>query len=278
MHRRIFTALVVLVVLSLPTTAFAAHAWGKYHWARTSNPFTVKVVDSNTPDWDANLAEAIADWNASSVLNVVKEAGDDDIRTRKRCPMVSGKVRSCNAAYGYNGWLGLASINISGDHITQGTSKMNDSYLAGSNYNDTNRQHVMCQEIGHDFGLGHQDESGKDLNTCMDYANALDNRKPNAHDYSMLETIYAHLDSTSTVASIFDVMADSASRPWTMQEIMADAEQWGTPVAFDGKGRPNVFVMPIGVNHAGEHEFTLTHVFWAPWGAEPERERGERGH
>ena len=277
-HHRSFLVLVAVVALVLPTTAFANHAWGNYHWARTSNPFTVKVVDSNTPDWDDNVRTAAGDWSSSQVLNVVVEAGIDDQRTRKRCPMVSGKLRSCNAAYGFNGWLGLASINISGSHITQGTSKMNDSYFASSSYDETNRQHVMCQEIGHGFGLGHQDESGADLNTCMDYSNALDNPKPNAHDYAQLETIYQHLDSTTTLAAVFDAMVDSLSRPATMQEILADADQWGVPMSFDGKGRPNVFMMPIGVNHAGEHEFTLTHVLWAPsWGI-PDAQDRDRDH
>ena len=40
------------------------------------------------------------------------------------------------------------------------------------------------------------DESGADLNTCMDYSNALDNPSPNAHDYEQLETIYnSHYDA-----------------------------------------------------------------------------------
>ncbi len=78
--------------------------------------------------------------------------------------MVAGKVRSCNASYGFNGWLGLASINITGGvHITQGYSKMNDSYFNGGGYTETNRQHVMCQEIGHTLGLDHQSTSGADL-------------------------------------------------------------------------------------------------------------------
>jgi hypothetical protein len=55
---------------------------------------------------------------------------------------------------------------------------MNDSYFASGSYNETARQHVMCQEIGHTFGLDHQDESGADLNTCMDYANSLNNPSP----------------------------------------------------------------------------------------------------
>lgn len=262
MIRRSLIVATLILVVAVP--AFANHAWGTYHWARTSNPFSIKIIDSNTPDWDDNLSAANTDWNQSTVMNNVIEAGSDTSNTRKRCPKETGKIRSCNAAYGFNGWLGLASISISGGHISSGTSKMNDSYLASSSYNETNRQHVMCQEIGHDFGLGHQDESGADLNTCMDYANALDNPKPNAHDYAQLETIYAHLDSTTTIASIFDVSTMSASRPQTLGEILNDAGQWGVPVRFDSKGRPNQFIMPTH-----EDGFELTHVFWAPNPVEP---------
>ena len=211
MLRRIL-ALVSLALMAAfvfgATAASASHSWSSYHWARTANPFTLKLVDSNTPDWDDNQALAIGDWSRSTVLDVVKEAGDDSARARKRCVMISGKIHSCNAAYGNNGWLGLASINISGGHITQGSAKMNDSYFA-SGYTETNRQHVMCQEIGHDFGLDHQSTSGADLNTCMDYANALDNPSPNQHDYDQLQTIYSHLDSTTTIGAIASGLPDA---------------------------------------------------------------------
>ena len=189
--------------------ASANHSWNGYHWARTANPFTLKVVDSNTPDWDDNLGGAITDWSKSPVLDLTSEAGDSSSRARKRCVMISGKIHSCNAAYGSNGWLGLASINISGGHITQGSAKMNDSYFSSPSYNETARQHVMCQEIGHDFGLTHQDESGADLNTCMDYANALDNPSPNQHDYDQLQTIYQHLDSTTTIGAAVAGLPDA---------------------------------------------------------------------
>ncbi len=205
MSRRFFAvAALALVGSALASTpAWGTHSWNGYHWARTANPFTLKVVDSNTPDWDVSRGQALNDWSVSSVLDVATDASgaDDSARTRKRCPMVSGKIRSCNAAYGANGWLGLASINVSFGHIVQGSSKMNDSYLS-SGYTATNRQQVMCQEVGHNFGLSHQDESGANLGTCMDYATGLPNPSPNAHDYQQLETIYnQHLDSSTTVAA-----------------------------------------------------------------------------
>jgi hypothetical protein len=239
-------ALVALIVL--PLSASASHSWGNYHWARTANPFTIRVVDSMTTDWDDNLGTAIADWDQSSVMNVVKEAGDSSQRTRKQCRPVSGKVRACNAAYGFNGWLGLAQIWASGSHITQGTAKMNDSYLA-SGYSETNKQHVICQEIGHDWGLDHQDESGADLNTCMDYANALDNPHPNAHDYAQLETIYSHLDSTTTIA---------AMPPGFAQADVHAQENWGELVSTSANGRASLYVRDFG---NGLKIFTF--VIWA---------------
>jgi hypothetical protein len=105
----------------------------------------------------------------------------------------------CNAKYGNNGWLGIASIWISGSHITQGTVKMNDTYFNTATYNKPSwKQMVLCQEIGHTFGLDHQDENfnNQNLGTCMDYSNdpARDdgqgnNLHPNAHDYNQLAHI-----------------------------------------------------------------------------------------
>jgi len=246
---RFVVIFVLIAILAFPFSAGASHAWGNYHWARTANPFTIKVVDSMTTDWDDNLNTAISDWNASSVMNVVKEAGDSSTRVRKQCRPVSGKVRACNANYGNNGWLGLAQIWASGSHITQGTSKMNDSYLATSSYDETARQHVICQEIGHDWGLDHQDESGADLNTCMDYSNALDNPHPNQHDYAMLETIYAHLDSSTTIA---------AAPPGFANADVHAQENWGTKVSESANGRTALFVRDFG---NGFKVFTF--VIWA---------------
>ena len=168
-HLCVLTAFLVVVIF--PINSYANHSWGNYHWARTSNPFTLKVVDSTTSGWTTAQNTAISDWSASSVLNLTKEQGSETASSRSACTMIAGKVRSCNYTYGSNGWLGLASINITGGvHITQGSSKMNDTYFNTSTYNNPNEKlHVICQEIGHTFGLGHTITNGTSQNTCMDY-------------------------------------------------------------------------------------------------------------
>jgi hypothetical protein len=76
---------------------------------------------------------------------------------------------------------------------------MNDSY--SWYWTPEERNHVMCQEVGHTFGLGHQDESGASLKTCMDYSTDPESQDPNAHDYEQLLLIYQHLDSYTTVGT-----------------------------------------------------------------------------
>ena len=198
----VFAAVVAAATFAAP--ALAGHSWGSYHWARTSNPFTVPLGDNVTntaySNWQSALDAAALDWTKSSVLDSPVTAGRAG--NAKRCGAVNGRIEVCNARYGPNGWLGLAQIWTSGSHIVKATSKMNDTYFDSPSYDYTAERHVMCQEIGHGFGLGHQDESGADLNTCMDYSDALDNPSPNAHDYEQLETMYgSHVDATSTVAS-----------------------------------------------------------------------------
>ena len=243
MHKRFLGALagvLVAAALGAPVAA-AGHSWGNYHWARTSNPFTVQLGDNMSGSWDPLLARASSDWSRSSVLDTVVVPG----QAKGKCRPSAGRVEVCNGNYGFNGWLGLAQIWISGGHITQGAAKMNDSYL-GSGYSTTNKQHVICQEVGHTFGLDHQDESGADLNTCMDYSDRLDNPSPNQHDYDQLATIYAHRDSASTVGA-------------ASQTGVAGSEH-ASPVAVERSDR---IASSTITEHYADGSKLLTHILWA---------------
>jgi hypothetical protein len=208
--RKTILLAVAALALALPSAAWASHSWNGYHWARTANPFTIKLGDNVSGLWDGMLVTASNDWSQSSVLDTTIVAGG----TRpKSCRPTSGRVEVCSANYGNTGWLGLAQIWITGGtHITQGVVKNNDYYFGNSTYrynNTAEMQHVICQEIGHTFGLDHQDESGISLNTCMDYyhnTSASDTKSthPNQHDYAELGSIYSHTDSITTVGRAVD--------------------------------------------------------------------------
>jgi hypothetical protein len=200
--KRFAVLAVAAFALAVPSAVLGNNTWGNYHWARTSNPFTLKLVDSVSSSWDGYLATTATDWGASSVINTVVEPST----ATKNCKGTAGKVQVCSGKYGFNGWLGLAQIWISGGtHITKGTAKMNDSYFSLPQYNNSaEKNHVMCQEVGHTVGLDHTSEDGSSQQTCMDYSSDPNSQHPNRHDYDTLEALYAHLDSTTTLASSAD--------------------------------------------------------------------------
>ena len=259
----IVSALSVFVAFAVVVSA--NHSWGGYHWARTSNPFTLKVGRNVTSNWTTAFNTAVSDWNASSVMNLTTVTGTAG---GSACSMVRGTIQVCNGAYGNNGWLGIASINIASGskHITQGTAKMNDTYFNTATYNNPNEKlHVMCQEVGHLFGLGHTSENGTSQNTCMDYfsntgANATStiSTHPNSHDYSLLSSIYAHLDGSTTIAArTADTTIAHTEGEDAGSDITEDPISWGHLVSQSKNGRSSTYerANPNGTR-------TLTHVFW----------------
>ncbi|MEP6695168.1 MAG: hypothetical protein ABJB39_11050, partial [Chloroflexota bacterium] len=191
----------------------------------------------------------------STVLDTALQPGT---AKNRQCRPTAGTVQVCNGTYGNNGWLGLAQIWISGSHITQGAVKVNDTYFALAQYNNSSeKQHVMCQEVGHTFGLAHQDESGISLNTCMDYYHNTSNSDtksthPNQHDYDELVAIYSHLDAAAAAAVVVGGGAAGG---------LGDANgDDGTPAGASPAGGSWY------AEDLGHGRIVLTHVFWAPAG------------
>lgn len=239
-------------LLMVPASAQADHAWGSYHWARTSNPFTLMLGDNVSSAWDGYLATTSSDWSKSTVLDTTVVAGSTKPRT---CRAKAGRVEVCNATYGSNGWLGIASISVTGGvHITASTVKVNDTYFNTATYNTPAwRNLVMCQEVGHAFGLAHQDENfnNANLGTCMDYTNSPGtNQHPNSHDYAQLESIYSHLDSTTTVGSLAP-----GSAAYSVGE---DARSWGRLVEGSRASGHSTYVRDFGRGN-----LVITFVTWA---------------
>src|SRR6266542_3546897 len=234
--------------VALTAVTSANHSWNGYHWARTANPFTVKLGDNVSSPWDGILNTTISDWSQSTVLDLTKVAGQAKPRN---CRPTSGRVEVCNATYGNTGWLGVAQIWITGGtHITQGTVKLNDTYFNTATYNTTAwRNLVSCQEVGHTLGLDHQDTNfdNANLGTCMDYTNdPSTNQHPNKHDYDELVTIYSHLDTTTTVGMV----APGGSSA-------ADASDWGVLVSTSQAGHASSYIKDLG-----DGNLVATFVIW----------------
>lgn len=262
---------VLISVGAVASIARATHSWSGYHWARTANPFTLQLGDNVSSVWDKYLATTSLDWSVSAELDTVVVAG----KAKGNCLPTTGRVEVCNKTYGNNGWLGIASVWASGSHITKATTKLNDTYFNTPKYNTPAwRQLVMCQEVGHTFGLDHQDEIFDNLNlgTCMDYTNdpdgtllgQLDNQHPNAHDYEELGLIYAHLDAVTTIFSSalgnkYLAQADLDNEDATGNDVdTSNPSEWGKVVRESNNGRSSLHEKDLG---NGKKLFTF--VIWA---------------
>ncbi len=255
--RFLVVLLAVLALAVFPSAAGANHSWNGYHWARTANPFTLQVGDNLSTSWKSYLGTTASDWSKSTVLDMTVVAGQS---STKRCRPTSGRDEVCNGAYGNNGWLGVAQVWVSGSHITQGTVKVNDTYFTLAQYNNTSeKEHVMCQEVGHTLGLDHQSTDGSSLNTCMDYYQNTSNSDtksihPNQHDYDELVTIYSHLDSTTTIGA-----ALAGTTPAEVANAdLSTPDQWGKVVKTARNGRSAIYARDFGGGHR-----VVTFVVWA---------------
>ena len=270
-------SLALFVAFAMPFTARAEHTWGDYHFGRTGDhPFVLKLGDNVSGSWDqgGHLGIASYDWSLSAVLSTTVVAGSTN---PKRCNGKNGKVEVCSSRYGNTGWLGIAQIWISGSLITQGVVKLNDNYFDTPSYDTPAwRNLVMCQEVGHTFGLAHQDENfdNPNLDSCMDYtSNPESNQHPNPHDYDLLAQIYDHYDNVDT----FDYSDDAPTEddppacrggwkkcgsanvtPGINDLVLNQPSQWGRLVASSRSDRQAVYDLDLGDGHR-----ILTHVFWA---------------
>ena len=259
----------------------AEHSWGPYHWARQANPLELKIGNNLNGAWLSlnYLDTAVADWN-SFPLSLTTVSGGSG----RNCRPTAGRIEVCNAKYGYNGWLGIAQIWITETvHITQAITKVNDTYFNTATYNTPAwRQFVICQEIGHDFGLDHQDEAFNDRNlgSCMDYTNDPDggpggvdendpsNEHPDGHDFEELRAIYLHLDDTTTAGAT----KLPAAMPPAMGLIDFDSPgQWGRLVSRSRNGRSETYELDFGGGNK-----VVTHVFWADPDGDAARGRSNR--
>ncbi len=269
-------AVAAVCAAALTVPAFANHSWNNYHWATTNGTLAVRVNAAITPAWASYIDRAITDWKFSpDLLLGLRNVSVD----RRKCAPIGREILVCNELYGQRGWLGIASIWLDGSgHITQGTTKLNDTYFNMTRYNSPAwRQMVTCQEIGHDFGLAHQDEvfSNANLGSCMDYTNdpsgtagtngTASNERPNAHDFEQLATIYNHTTdgynsaTSSALANRGARASGEASAKSLPSAPSGDSPaEWGRAVDTDGLGRPDVFLKELGGGHR-----VITHVFWA---------------
>jgi hypothetical protein len=191
----------------LPTPVDATHSYSG-HWRRTSSGIRkIPVLRMLSSTWVPRYTTAMTDWSKPAMTKI-KPYTYRTYAQNAKCPHYSGYISVCNGNYGGTGWGGLALLwtDYYG-HAIYGWALQNDYYFSGSSATNTAwRQHIICQEIGHVFGLGHVNEIVTNANTgsCMDYTNDPDggsggypgdknNMHPNSHDYAFINARHNHV-------------------------------------------------------------------------------------
>jgi hypothetical protein len=210
----VFVLVIALAMLLLSAAAaLANNTWNGYHWPDGADPhegsISLILVD-DLDEYETEYAAVLGDWDSGSnggngPLSLSSSTGGarpiacNNIATGAAGAEIDGTIHVCNGTYGTNGWLGLARIWVaSNGHIDAGVALMNDSYMLDDpNYAKPNAaQHVLCQEIGHTFGLDHQGSPKKQ--SCMNSRWGLTDPffvGPNQHDYDTLDGIYGSASS-----------------------------------------------------------------------------------
>ncbi len=185
MIKKILAVTVALAaLLTVVSAASADHSWSVYHWS--SDNLSPTVVDKTSSSL-YNVPLGVAEWaNLPTPINPnLTDAKKGDISVREGFSQT---------------WLGIATIFLDNGHITKGEVKLNTRYLE---YYEANgypglADHVLCQELGHILGLGH---NRTETDTCMnDQAfGGFDLTSPNDHDTYQLNLIYdGHADTGGT--------------------------------------------------------------------------------
>lgn len=289
---RFIASIAALGFVGVSSHSLANHAWGTYHWGRATNPFALQLGNNLSGSWPTYLTYAIEDWNTpeNAALNSGDAASKLQPWTRGavvrtvlvkgtaggNCNAVAGTTQVCNKTYGANGWLGLATVwmNSSG-HILQGTAKMNDTYFNSSVYSNANeKRHVMCQEVAHSFGLGHQSTDGSSQNSCMDYfsntgtnAASTMSTRPNYHDFEQLWNIYAgHADASTTLKATPQTVALRSS-------VTDDPRTWGRLAHQSANGRHSEYIQ-----NEPDGSIAVTEIIWTDETADVCRSCDHRTH
>jgi len=139
--KTVFLAVIVLGLCLVNIQAIQAHNWGSWHWDKS----TIKMFVYGSHQ--AQSINAIADWDSHTDLSLPLKGSHTDV-----------SVFGANA--GAVGWGGLASIkNYEFDwwhkwcwcRITHAHAQLNTYY----GWSLASAQGVLCQEVGHTFGLDH---------------------------------------------------------------------------------------------------------------------------
>lgn len=203
--------LTMMMTVASALPAGAGNATG-LQWGDGSTPNhpNLTLVDNTTGGlgWTSVLNDVEQAWDddygtAVDVLTLKVGSGGGtggDVCSLDWSPNVyaysANEIHFCNDDYTDTGWVGLAITwyNTATGEIVVAQTLMNDYYVQDTDsiWNSPNAKLlVACQEVGHGFGLDHQ--NGPNKQSCMNRMWGVGEfafTTANQHDFDQLATIY----------------------------------------------------------------------------------------
>jgi len=167
-----------------------------YRWDNggDGNGLEMKIYNALSEDWYSYLDQAVQDWGNGppKSLSLSTEIVPYDFD----CSPIKGHIKACNGNYGYTDWKGINESILIDGYIVSSTVRLNDFFMKAAT--SGSRQYTICHELGHGFGLPHNDENffNKDLGSCLDYTvRPEQNQQPSAYDFERLAELYGAISS-----------------------------------------------------------------------------------
>ena len=237
-------AVVVTTFAGFVGAATANHSWGSYHWARTSNPFTLKLDNNVTTAWTPTSPPPLLTGlpPPCSTRAIITAIG---LSEHAVSPAPAGS-RSATATYGNNGWLGVArSRSAATHHPAHGQAQRH--LLQHSDL-----QHAPWRQPRHvprgrpHVGLDHQDvnfdqHEPRDLHGLHQHTGPRTSTRTRTTTTSCRPST-AHLDSTTTVGASAGFLPDACPV---------------SPSPPANQVNRSTYRTDLGDGHA-----LVTHIFW----------------
>ena len=231
----------------------------------SANPLTLERRRQRaTRRWDAHLDGGSADWSASTVLDLNKISGGTNPTSCRPDVRPDRGLQRLVREHGLA--RHRADLGSSGSHITQATTKVNDTYFDTAPYNTPAWRGSSCARRSRTTSgstTRTRTSTIANLGTCMDYTNDPDGGRAAQLLIRQRAPERARLRASSRRSTRTSTARRRRRQAVPPAQPSATSGVGNAPPLLAGEPRER---RPSTSTHLPNGGRRVTHVFWAPLG------------